>query len=62
MVVSIKTNQIRTVREYMHSIVLMCILLIASNAVANASSRIKDIATFEGVRENMLVGYGPVSH
>ena len=25
---------------------------------ANASSRIKDIADFEGVRENQLVGYG----
>ena len=24
----------------------------------NAASRIKDIADFEGVRENMLVGYG----
>ena len=62
MVVPIQTSQIKTVREYMHSIVLVCILLISSNAVANASSRIKDIATFEGVRENMLVGYGPVSH
>ena len=60
MVVSIKKSQIKTVREYMHSIVLVCILLISSNAVANASSRIKDIATFEGVRENMLVGYGLV--
>ena len=27
-------------------------------AVAHASSRIKDIADFEGVRENQLVGYG----
>ncbi len=27
---------------------------------ANAASRIKDIADFEGVRENMLVGYGLV--
>ena len=60
MVVPIQTSQIKTVREYMHSIVLVCILLISSNAVANASSRIKDIATFEGVRENMLVGYGLV--
>jgi flagellar P-ring protein precursor FlgI len=60
MVVSIKKSQIKTVKEYMHSIVLVCILLISSNAVANASSRIKDIATFEGVRDNMLVGYGLV--
>lgn len=34
------------------------ILLAANNALA--SSRIKDITTFEGVRENMLVGYGLV--
>ena len=27
---------------------------------ANAQSRIKDIADFEGVRDNMLVGYGLV--
>ena len=38
-------------------------LLFASmtlNPVAHASSRIKDIADFEGVRDNMLVGYGLV--
>jgi hypothetical protein len=38
-------------------------LLFASmtlNPVAHASSRIKDIADFEGVRDNILVGYGLV--
>jgi flagellar P-ring protein FlgI len=39
-------------------LVTFCLLLSASEA--NASSRIKDIVTFEGVRENMLVGYGLV--
>lgn len=34
-------------------------IVIASSA-ANASSRIKDILDFEGVRDNMLVGYGLV--
>lgn len=29
-------------------------------ATANADARIKDIATFEGVRDNMLMGYGLV--
>jgi flagellar P-ring protein precursor FlgI len=37
---------------------LATLLLAASNA--NATSRIKDIVAFEGVRENQLVGYGIV--
>jgi flagellar P-ring protein precursor FlgI len=60
MVVSTKRSQITTARGYIRSIILACILIISSTAVADASSRIKDIATFEGVRENMLVGYGLV--
>jgi flagellar P-ring protein precursor FlgI len=39
---------------------LAVILLLTAPAPANASSRIKDIVTFEGVRDNMLVGYGIV--
>ncbi len=35
-------------------------LATAAIGAANASSRIKDIVQFEGVRENMLVGYGLV--
>ncbi|MEE2746440.1 MAG: flagellar basal body P-ring protein FlgI, partial [Pseudomonadota bacterium] len=42
------------------SFFLIAVFLNASIVAANASSRIKDIATFEGVRENMLVGYGLV--
>jgi flagellar P-ring protein precursor FlgI len=34
--------------------------LVAMPAAADANSRIKDIAEFEGVRDNMLVGYGIV--
>jgi flagellar P-ring protein FlgI len=34
--------------------------LIAMSSMARAESRIKDIVTFEGVRENMLMGYGLV--
>jgi len=40
-------------------IALVAVFLFSINA-AHASSRIKDIVTFEGVRENMLVGYGLV--
>lgn len=36
------------------------VLLALSMPRAHAASRIKDIVTFEGVRENMLIGYGLV--
>ena len=39
---------------------LSLFLAAAVLGAANASSRIKDIVQFEGVRENMLVGYGLV--
>jgi len=35
-------------------------LLLAASHRAEAASRIKDLASFEGVRENILVGYGLV--
>src|SRR5258706_14398302 len=39
---------------------LVGLTLALSAAPAMAASRIKDIAEFEGARENMLVGYGIV--
>ncbi|MCK5546781.1 MAG: flagellar basal body P-ring protein FlgI [Rhodospirillaceae bacterium] len=39
---------------------LFLLLILSVWAPANASSRIKDISEFEGVRDNMLVGYGIV--
>ena len=36
------------------------LITIALSIPASATSRIKDIADFEGVRENQLVGYGLV--
>jgi flagellar P-ring protein precursor FlgI len=41
-------------------IVLALLLLAATGAQATAASRIKDIAEFEGIRDNLLVGYGLV--
>ncbi len=42
-------------------LLLMIVLLAAIKLhPANATSRIKDIADFEGIRDNMLVGYGLV--
>lgn len=38
----------------------MITLLFSLSTPAHAASRIKDIADFEGIRENMLVGYGLV--
>ena len=41
-------------------ILLVAVALLAHAASAGAASRVKDIADFEGVRSNMLVGYGLV--
>jgi flagellar P-ring protein precursor FlgI len=41
-------------------LVLVCALAAGFAAPAQAQSRIKDIVEFEGVRDNMLVGYGIV--
>jgi len=40
--------------------VLTAACLLASIAPGGATSRIKDIANFEGVRQNQLIGYGLV--
>ena len=39
---------------------LVAVLLLAWSVPAQSQSRIKDIADFEGVRDNLLVGYGLV--
>ena len=39
---------------------LLCFCLVAWAATASATSRVKDVADFEGVRDNHLVGYGLV--
>jgi len=41
--------------------VVMFAMLIAFSSQAHATSRIKDLAGFEGVRDNQLVGYGLVT-
>ena len=40
--------------------VLVAAGLLVAVAPAGATSRIKDLANFEGVRENQLIGYGLV--
>ncbi len=46
-------------KAFIFTLVAALFVIIASGA-ANAASRIKDIVDFEGVRDNMLVGYGLV--
>jgi flagellar P-ring protein precursor FlgI len=41
-------------------VALAALVWLASASTAGAMSRIKDIADFEGVRDNMLIGYGLV--
>lgn len=41
-------------------LMLAAVLLFTASSAANAASRIKDIVDFEGVRDNMLIGYGLV--
>ena len=43
------------------AILIVCAMFVAlGSSAVHASSRIKDIATFEGIRDNHLVGYGLV--
>lgn len=41
-------------------LILAAVLLFTVSSAANAASRIKDIVDFEGVRDNLLIGYGLV--
>jgi len=49
-----------TVRKAAIVTLAMTLSILISATSANAASRIKDIVDFEGVRDNMLVGYGLV--
>ena len=40
---------------------IFCIFLALNTKISDAQTRIKDIVDFEGVRENMLIGYGLVA-
>jgi len=53
----IKSQQLKL---KLRSIILAGLFVAISSSVTLASSRIKDIASFEGVRDNLLVGYGLV--
>ncbi len=50
----------RTMNGFTTGVILAAAFLIYAAGGAQAQSRIKDIVEFEGVRDNMLVGYGLV--
>jgi flagellar P-ring protein FlgI len=49
-----------SLRRLAAALLLALVATATSSTAANAASRVKDIADFEGIRENMLVGYGLV--
>ncbi len=55
-----RAQWLEATRIYLVAILIMVLLVLSVITTANASSRIKDIVFFEGVRKNMLVGYGLV--
>ena len=62
---SIQPTQGSRRRDFTHAMLagiisLIFVMLVAWASPAHAQSRIKDIVDFEGVRDNMLVGYGLV--
>jgi len=52
--------QTGTLKLSARCVVMAIMLTVLSSTLSIASSRIKDIANFEGVRDNLLVGYGLV--
>ena len=61
---AVALKQVQGRRVVMHALllatVMMAMLLVTGVAYAATNSRIKDIVNFEGIRENILVGYGLV--
>jgi flagellar P-ring protein precursor FlgI len=61
--VKIMTRKVQIKSLQIFSIILATVFMVSSPVLtpdATASSRIKDIVSFEGVRENQLIGYGLV--
>lgn len=52
------TRPYRTTRKFLPVLIVLAVTLWSSAALAQA--RIKDISSFEGVRDNLLIGYGLV--
>ena len=50
----------KILKQVLSILLMSTFLIVFAVESAKGSSRIKDITSFEGVRENMLVGYGLV--
>lgn len=48
-------------RQLLESFLLILFFMMAVTILANAQTRIKDVATVEGARDNQLIGYGVVA-
>lgn len=55
-----RTNQTSAVKLLSSAFAVLFTSVFLVSSTVNATSRIKDIANFEGVRDNLLVGYGLV--
>ncbi|MBM86347.1 MAG: flagellar biosynthesis protein FlgA [Rhodospirillaceae bacterium] len=53
-------TKIRGFGRFFVSVLILTIYLLVYDGTAQAQTRIKDIVDFEGIRENMLIGYGLV--
>lgn len=56
----VSVGLVRMAAETLIAILAAGLIIIGLSGTANAASRIKDIVSVEGVRDNMLVGYGIV--
>jgi flagellar P-ring protein precursor FlgI len=54
-------NSIDPRRQLAESFLLIVLCLVALSMLAGAQTRIKDVATVEGARDNQLIGYGIVA-
>jgi flagellar P-ring protein precursor FlgI len=57
---SLGSNMTRTIATALAAALVLLWVLICTGAPAGATSRIKDLANIEGVRQNQLIGYGLV--
>ena len=57
---SLRFPTVRTMRRLACTLAAVAIAFAGATSPAAAASRIKDIADFEGVRDNILIGYGLV--
>jgi flagellar P-ring protein precursor FlgI len=58
---SLSHFNLRNLHQVIATVLLILLSLVAIEVLANAQTRIKDVATVEGARDNQLIGYGIVA-